>query len=110
MWYSIDNDERNQVVPLSIERVKKIIELNQKGIIPDKLVDKNEMQIPTQKQEEKMDYQNVVGQDSLDRFSKQKTRSRSNKRRNKNRRLQNPGKTASNKDFKKENDQKQEND
>ena len=108
-WYSIDNDERNQVVPLSVERVKKIIELNQKGIIPDKLIDKNELQTPTQKQEEKTDYQNVVGQDSIDRFSKQKPKSRS-KRRNKNRRQQNLRKPGSNKDFRKEDDQKQEND
>lgn len=108
MWYSIDNDERNQVVPLSAERVKKIIELNQKGIIPDKLVDKNELQTPTQKQEEKTDYQNVVGQDSIDRFSKQKPKSRS-KRRNKNRRQQNLRKPGSDRNFRKDNEPKQEN-
>ncbi|HPW66237.1 MAG TPA: regulatory iron-sulfur-containing complex subunit RicT [Salinivirgaceae bacterium] len=108
MWYSIDNDERSQIVPLSINRVKKIIELNQKGIIPDKLVDKTELQVPIPEQEEKMDYQNVVGQDSLDRFSKQQTRSR-NKRRNKSRKQQNSRRPASDTNFRKEKDQKQEN-
>ena len=42
-----------------------------KGNYPGQTNRQNELQTPTQKQEEKTDYQNVVGQDSIDRFSKQ---------------------------------------
>ncbi len=88
MWYSLDNENRNQIIQLKTERVKQIIELNKKGIIPDKLVDKNELETIIRKQTEKMDYQNVVGQDSLDRFNKQKPRHKDNKPRFKNRKKQ----------------------
>ncbi|MCK5823695.1 MAG: hypothetical protein KAG95_06805, partial [Bacteroidales bacterium] len=65
MWYSFENQENNMVVPVSVKRVKKIIELNKKGVAVDTLVDKN-------KHEEnvKLDYENVVGQESLTRFDK----------------------------------------
>lgn len=79
MWYALDNENRNQIVPLTIDRVRQIIELNRKGIIPDKLIDNNVNQT-LQKQPNKIDYQNVVGQDSLDRFTSHKQRDKENKR------------------------------
>ncbi len=46
LWYSIQDSTKNQLVALSPERVKQIIELNQKGIIPDKLQEKDSTAAP----------------------------------------------------------------
>ena len=51
---------------ISKERVFEIIALNKKGIKPDSLEDK------TNEGEKKVDYNNVVGEDSLTRFDSQK--------------------------------------
>jgi cell fate regulator YaaT (PSP1 superfamily) len=89
MWYSQDGENRNQIVALSVDRVKRIIELNRRSVYPEKLVEKGESYNQPTKLPDPMDYQNVVGQDSLDRFSKQKPKQRDNKQRSKNRRPQN---------------------
>jgi cell fate regulator YaaT (PSP1 superfamily) len=88
MWYSLDGENRNQIIPLSVDRVKRVIDLNRRGIFPEKLVEKGETYVQPSRQPEKIDYQNVVGQDSLDRFSK-KNKPRDNKQRFKNRKPQN---------------------
>ena len=82
MFFSYISEPDN-FIPLSIERVKEIIEMNKTGLKPAdlslkvaiKLIDK----IP--------DYENVVGQDSLTRFDKikkqkQKNNNNNNKKRN----------------------------
>jgi len=77
MWYSFDKDNPANLVPVSIERVKEIIQLNKQNVIPESLGD---IDIEGETSQE-LDYENVVGQDSLTRFDN-KTRKHHNKHRN----------------------------
>jgi hypothetical protein len=58
--------------------VKEIISLNRKGIKVDALEERQ-----TEKPVQSMDFQNVVGQDSLTRFDKSKNKRKKNKFRSK---------------------------
>ncbi len=74
MWYSFSLDSSNNLVPVNVERVKEIIELNRKGIIVEKL---NEVELePVEKE---MGYLNPVGQESLTRFDSKKSKNKKNK-------------------------------
>ena len=75
MWYSFDKFNSMNMVQVSVDRVKEIIRLNKKGIKVDKLI--SEKSIDNKKS---LDYENVVGQDSLNRFDK---KDNPNKRRGK---------------------------
>ena len=88
MWYSFERgDMPMNMIPLSVDRVKEIIEMNKKGQQVDKLIPE---QIATKSTD--LLYTNVVGQDTLTRFDdKNKSRrsgnkKRKNKRSNKRRR------------------------
>ena len=60
MWWSYTT-ERDVFIPLSIERVKEVLELNEKGEHPfDLAVIKEKSTAPVVKQP---DFENVVGQD-----------------------------------------------
>ncbi|WP_282016345.1 PSP1 domain-containing protein [Marinifilum flexuosum] len=65
MWYSFDKFNSMNMVQVSVDRVKEIIRLNKKGTKVDKLI--SEKSIDNKKS---LDYENVVGQDSLNRFDK----------------------------------------
>jgi cell fate regulator YaaT (PSP1 superfamily) len=76
MWYSFSLDSSNNLVPVNVERVKEIIELNRKGVIVEKL---NEVELePIEKE---LGYMNPVGQESLTRFDSKKSK---NKKKDKN--------------------------
>ncbi len=69
MWWSYTT-ERDVFIPLSIERVKEVLELNEKGEHPfDLAVIIKEKATAVVKQP---DFENVVGQDSLTRFDRKK--------------------------------------
>lgn len=79
MWYAY-KDDRENFIPLSVDRVKEVLALNEKGIFPVELKEFTEKVV----EEKKHDYENVVGQDSLTRFDKsKKQRPQGNKKRNK---------------------------
>ena len=61
MWYSYA-EERGDILALSIERVKKIIQDNEKGILPDKLEDYAFVK------DKKIEFENAADQDDLNRF------------------------------------------
>lgn len=84
MWFSYPNEEN--WIPLEIDRVKEIQQLNKEGIKPDDLKDEAAI-IEKPVIAKVLDYENVVGQDSLTRLD-QKQRNR-----NKNNRLKKPGDT-----------------
>jgi len=87
MWYLIEREKgQNAIIPLSIARVKEIIELNKNGEKPDDL---NDFAF-TPKVEKKPDYSNVVGQDELTRFDKEFAKKKKNKKRKGNSNRQNP--------------------
>jgi cell fate regulator YaaT (PSP1 superfamily) len=67
MSYSSSKDFAANITTLNIERVKDIIAMNKKGIKPDSLLEKNSDENVPQ-----IDYENVVGQDSVSRFDKPK--------------------------------------
>ena len=81
MFFSYTS-EPDKFIPLSIERVKEIIALNETGAKPEDLSVKA---VVTKIVERTPDYENVVGQDSLTRFDKsRKKKSNKNRKRNPN--------------------------
>lgn len=73
MWFSYE-DQPQTFIPLSVDRVKKIIELNRNNVLPDALVEESKQQMAPLAQQNKQlaDFHSVVGQDSLTRFDKKK--------------------------------------
>lgn len=65
IWYSYVNDPAN-LMAIPVNRAFEIINLNNKGKFPDKLEDFS------QKVERKVEFENVVGQDDLNRFDRKK--------------------------------------
>jgi len=80
MWFSYFED--NTWIPLHIDRVKEIQEMNKNGLKPDDLKDHAAILEELVKVEKSFDYENVVGQDSLTRLD-EKARSKNKNNRNK---------------------------
>jgi len=78
MWYSRAGDDNLNLIPVPIDRVRQIQELNSSGKKPPVLLKESSATI-----NQDVDFTNVVGQDSLTRFEKRPHRK---KRKNKNRR------------------------
>ena len=74
MWYSYF-DERDVFIPLSVDRVKEIMELNAKGEFPEDISDKKLM-LEKVVVEKEPDYEKVDAQDSLTRFDKKNKQDR----------------------------------
>ncbi len=72
MWYSYENDPSN-VMSLTLKKVKKVMEMNKNGKIPEKLED---FVSTVTVNEPKSDFENVVGQDDLNRFDEKKPKKR----------------------------------
>lgn len=67
MWYSVmDKNGMSDFIPLAVERVNEIIQMNKEGKKPQSL--KDFMVVETPVVEEKENFGSVVGQDSLNRF------------------------------------------
>jgi len=75
MWFSYPNEE--SWIPVEIFRVREIQQLNREGVKPEDLKDEAVEIVPTQVAKI-LDYENVVGQDSITRLD-----DRSNKRKKK---------------------------
>ena len=80
MWFSYPREE--SWVPMPIAKVKEIQQLNREGIIPADLGEVVEMETKPVKV---LDYENVVGQDSLTRLDERRNQNNRNKNKNKNR-------------------------
>lgn len=80
MWFSYPREE--SWVPMPIAKVKEIQQLNREGIIPADLGEMEEDETLTVKA---LDYENVVGQDSLTRLD-DRARSKNQKKNNNNNR------------------------
>lgn len=76
MFFSFTKEPDN-FIPLSVDRVKEIIEMNKSGLKPADVIDKKFIELPKEKI---LDYENVVGQDSLTRFDRDKKRKNKHKR------------------------------
>lgn len=64
LWYSFSTDPSENLIPVSVERVKQIITINKKGNKPDTLRDADSIT------DDAISFENNVGQESLDRFDK----------------------------------------
>jgi len=82
MWFSYFDDMSN-FIAVSVDDVKKVIELNKSGQMPEQL---NVVQTVAQEKDEAPDYENVVGQDSITRFDKNKNQKRNQQARPKQQR------------------------
>ena len=87
MWFLVQKEKGgNSIIPLEIEKVREVIEMNKNGIYPKDL---NSFAVVEEAEVEPA-YENVVGQDDLTRFDKnfnKKKKRKNNKRNNtKNRR------------------------
>lgn len=68
MWFSYEGEFEN-FIPVTVDTVKEVIEMNKAGNFPEELTAKV---VETVAKEVMPDYENVVGQDSLTRFDKNK--------------------------------------
>ncbi len=75
-WYSHESQSSTSLIPISVERVSEIIELNRKGIFPEKLIEIDSSN------SSRSEFNDVIGQDSLTRFE-DKTPRKKNKNRKK---------------------------
>ena len=85
MTYSSDPNYAANLATLSVERVKEIMAMNKTGKKPEKLEEKSE----TIRKPE-VDFQNVVGQDSLTRFDKKKNQPQNRNQQNREKQNNNP--------------------
>ncbi len=86
IWYSYSESYSENLIPVSVERVKQIIEINKQGDKPEKLVD----EISTG--EQPMGFKNDVGEDSIDRFE-QKNKKENKKKQKKSKKNKRKGKS-----------------
>jgi len=80
-WYSFDKNSIVNITPISIERINEIIALNKKGIKVDKLIEND---IIEKTHEKILDYENVVGTESVTRFDDKLKKSKKKKKKKRN--------------------------
>ena len=83
LWYSFCKESSENLIPVTVDRVKEIIEINQNGESVESLVEVKESL------KDGYTFENDVGQESADRFNKKsknskKKKSRRNKKKRKN--------------------------
>lgn len=79
MSYTADKEGKGSFIQIPVKRVKEIIALNRKGIIPPKAVEDKQEEITDIK------YTDGVGEESLNRFDEKKQKKRHSRNRNNNR-------------------------
>lgn len=81
LWYSLCKESSENLIPVTIDRVKEIIEINKNGESVESLVEVKETS------KDGYSFENDVGQESADRFNKKSQNSKKKKnRRNKKKR------------------------
>jgi len=90
MWFSYPREE--SWIPIPIKRVKEIQAMNKEGKLPEDLGEIVELETKPVKI---LDYENVVGQDSLTRLDDRNRSKNKNKNRNKNKKPQGQAAAAS---------------
>lgn len=94
MWFAYPREEA--WIPLPISKVKEIQQQNREGIIPADLGETVELETKPAKA---LDYENVVGQDSLTRLDERRNNNNNknkNKNKNRNNKSPNPGQQQAN--------------
>lgn len=89
MWYLVQTEKgQNNIVPLEVDKVHEVLELNKNGTIPKNLKNFAVVEVV----EVEPAYENVVGQDDLTRFDKKFAKKKRNNRNSKNRNNKGRGK------------------
>ncbi len=78
VWYSFDKNQPENVTVVSVDRVFEIIKMNQSGQKPEKLTDQSTLP------KRKIDYEDLAGQESINRFDKKKSKKKKKKYRKDN--------------------------
>lgn len=73
-WYGFEKENATNLIPVPVERVNEIIRLNNEGKKVKNLIEMDSYQ------EEKLDFQDDVGKDSLTRFDESSFRSKKKKK------------------------------
>ena len=76
MWYSSDPNSAINLTTVPVDRVKQIIEMNKKGVKPEKLVDITQQEVV----KPEMGYSNYMEEDSVTRFDERKQKSKKRKK------------------------------
>ena len=79
MWFSYFKEEN--WIPLTLDRVREVQKMNRDGVLPDDLGEAIEIETQPVKV---LDYENVVGQDSLTRLDERNRKKKSRNNNNKN--------------------------
>ena len=79
MWYAFSKDDAVNHIPVDVDRVKEIQELNKNGIKAKNLTEA--VSVPVTKNV--LDFENPVGSDSISRFEENRKSNRYKKRKNK---------------------------
>ncbi len=98
MWFSSGRDSTGNVVMLTVDKVREIIELNKQGAIVPKLTSDTSTAVIKE-----IDYTNVVGEDSITRFD-EKAKKTNKRRKNKRRKTSNKSANVNNQPRKRRND------
>lgn len=77
LWYAPEDEAPGSQVAISVRKAKEIVRMNKNNKKPEALIDESLVLNPTTT---KLDYDNVVGQDSLERFDKPKRAPRKKRR------------------------------
>ncbi len=85
MWFSTDKHMAANVTEIPVDRVKEVIRLNRKATKPENLADEKAIAL---KEVKPLDYENIVGEDSISRFDEPKKEGE-NKNRKKRRKKSN---------------------
>jgi len=75
LWYSFNKESSENLIPVTVQRVKEIIKMNQNGECVELLVQKDESE------RKDFGFENDVGQDSIERFDKKSKSSQKKKNR-----------------------------
>jgi len=78
MYYSFDKEGKGTLIKLPVKRIKEIITMNRKGVIPPKANDTEE------EKPQDIKYTDGVGEESLNRFDEKKQKKRRSRNKNNN--------------------------
>jgi cell fate regulator YaaT (PSP1 superfamily) len=74
LWYGSERENASNLIPVPVERVQEIIRLNKQGKRVKTLIDQGSFH------EEKLDFQDDVGKESLTRFDEKRSRGKKKKK------------------------------
>ncbi len=75
LWYAYGGGASQALLPVSVERVAEIVEMNRNGKFPDEIIESTAI-----KESAKLEYTNGAGEESLTRFEKNRPKKKKKRR------------------------------